>query len=407
MKYSESNKPLVCMMTQSTCYKGTTTMSPKGVLWHSTGANNPTIKRYVQPDDNASNRAELLKLIGKNNNGNDWNHQKVQAGLNAWIGKLADGTVAAVQTMPWNYKPWGCGSGSKGSCNNGWMQFEICEDSLSNKKYFEAVYKEACELTAYYCKMYNLDPKGTVTYKGVEVPVILDHATSYKLKLGGNHGDIQHWFKKYGKTLDDVREDVAKLMELDSKPVATPVISSSLQRGDKGSAVKKLQENLLKLGYSFGSYGADGSFGATTEKVVKQFQKDNNLTQDGIVGSITQAAIDNALKELSANKSYSETQFVKDIQKVFGAKIDGVAGSETLGKTLTLSRTKNKKHAAVKYVQKRLYALGYTEVGEADGVFGPATEKAVKRFQSIGGGSTDGEITARQKTWKRLLGMSK
>lgn len=33
-------------MTQSTCYKGTSKMTVKGVLWHSTGANNPTLKRY-------------------------------------------------------------------------------------------------------------------------------------------------------------------------------------------------------------------------------------------------------------------------------------------------------------------------------------------------------------------------
>ena len=121
MKYSETNLPLECLMTQSTCYKGTSTMTPKGVLWHSTGANNPTLKRYVQPDDNASNRNELIELIGKNQYNNDWNHINYQAGLNAWIGKLADGTVTTVQTMPWNYKPWGCGSGSKGSCNNGWI----------------------------------------------------------------------------------------------------------------------------------------------------------------------------------------------------------------------------------------------------------------------------------------------
>jgi hypothetical protein len=165
-------------------------MKPLGVLWHSTGANNPTLKRYVQPDDNAPNRDELIALIGKNSYGNDWNHISVQAGLNAWIGKLADGTVASVQSMPWNYKPWGCGSGSKGSCNSGWMQFEICEDGLTDKTYFNAVYKEACELTAYYCKMYGLDPKGTVQYNGVTVPVILDHKTSCSLKLGGNHGDV-------------------------------------------------------------------------------------------------------------------------------------------------------------------------------------------------------------------------
>lgn len=82
MKYSNTNKPLQCMMAQSTCYKGTRKMTVKGVLWHSTGANNPNLKRYVQPDDNAANKAELLALIGKNSNGNDWNHISRQAGLN-------------------------------------------------------------------------------------------------------------------------------------------------------------------------------------------------------------------------------------------------------------------------------------------------------------------------------------
>ena len=221
MKYNSNNKPLVCMQTNSTCYKGTRTMTVLGVLWHSTGANNPNLKRYVQPSSNDANYDQLMKLLGKNSYGNDWNHIEHQAGLNCWIGKLADGTVTTVQTMPWNYRPWGCGSGSKGSCNSGWIQFEICEDALTDKAYFDKVYNEGVEITAYLCKMYNLDPKGTVTVNGVKVPVILDHATSYSLGMGGNHGDVQHWFKKYGKTLDDVRNDVAKLLSADSGSTTT------------------------------------------------------------------------------------------------------------------------------------------------------------------------------------------
>lgn len=123
---SEVNySPIVCMQTKSTCYQQTSKMQIKGVLWHSTGCNNPNIKRYVQPSENDTKYSQLIALIGKNTGGNDWNHISIQAGLNAWIGKLADGTVATVQTMPWDYKPWGCGSGSRGSCNNGWIQFEI------------------------------------------------------------------------------------------------------------------------------------------------------------------------------------------------------------------------------------------------------------------------------------------
>lgn len=125
--------------------------------------------------------------------------------------------------MPWNYRPWGCGSGSKGSCNDYWIQFEICEDGLNDKNYFEAVYKEACELTAYLCRIYDLNPLGTVTYNGVKVPVILCHQDSYKLGLGSNHSDVYHWFNKYGKTMDDVRKDVDNILKENGSTSGTPI----------------------------------------------------------------------------------------------------------------------------------------------------------------------------------------
>lgn len=213
MKYNTNNKPIVCMQTQSTCYKNTKKMTVKGILWHSTGVNNPQLKRYIQPSDNMSDKEKMLSLLGVNTNHNDWNHIYHKAGVNAWIGELANGTIASVQTMPWNYRPWGCGSGSKGSCNDTHIQFEICEDNLNNKSYFNKIYKEACELTAYLCDMYNINPHGTISYNGIIVPTILCHQDSFKLGLGSNHSDIYHWFNKYGKTMDNVRNDVIALMK--------------------------------------------------------------------------------------------------------------------------------------------------------------------------------------------------
>lgn len=187
-------------------------MDIKGVLWHSTGANNPNLRRYVQPSDNAPDRQKMLDILGINKSNNDWNHEYREAGLNCWIGKLADGSVTTVQTMPWNYRPWGCGSGKKGSCNTGWIQFEICESDLNDKDYFEKAYKEACEITAYLCSIYNINPLGTVNYNGVVVPTILCHQDSYQLGLGSNHGDIYHWFTRYGKDMSTVRNDVLAIM---------------------------------------------------------------------------------------------------------------------------------------------------------------------------------------------------
>lgn len=295
MKYGNNNAPLVCMQTESACYRGTTRgMTVLGVLWHSTGANNPTLKRYVQPADDDPNKSQLLGIIGVNKYGNDYNHgsRDRQMGVNAWIGKLEDGTVAAVQAIPWGWRPWGCGSGANGSCNNGWIQFEICEDALTDPVYAAAAYQEACELTAYLCSMYKLDPHGTVKYRGQTVPVIIDHRGSHLLGLGNNHGDVQHWFPKIlGKTMDDIRDDVANLMS-----GADVAVEPALYRGSKGDAVQAAQEKLLTLGYDLGKWGADGDFGSATETAVKAFQSAAGLEVTGTVDSATKAALDSAIQ---------------------------------------------------------------------------------------------------------------
>ena len=102
---------------------------------------------------------------------------------------------------------------------------------------------------------------------------------------------------------------------------------------------------------------------------------------------------------------YALKDFIRDVQRACGAAVDGIAGPETISKTITLSAHKNNRHAAVKVVQKRLYELGYVEVGIADGIAGPKFTSAVAHYQLDNDCVVDGEITARNKTWKKLLGM--
>ena len=212
MKYSAINPPRQCFMRQSTWYKNTGFVDVKGVLWHSTGANNPELRRYIQPDDNAPDRELWLEKLGKNQYGNDWNHIDIQSGVHAFIGKLANGTVATVQVGDWGKKAWGCGSGWRGSCNNGFVQFEICEDGLNDPVYFREVYREGCELTAYICKLCNINPTADVAFAGTKIPTILCHHDSYKYGLGTGHVDVDHWFPKFGKSMETVRKDVATLL---------------------------------------------------------------------------------------------------------------------------------------------------------------------------------------------------
>ena len=110
--------------------------------------------------------------------------------------------------------------------------------------------------------------------------------------------------------------------------------------------------------------------------------------------------------EIVSTSTYSKAAFVRDIQKAFGATVDGIAGPETLNSTITLSAILNRKHEAIRAVQRRLATLGYTSVGKVDGIAGVKFTKAVKEFQKNNGCEIDGEITARGKTWKKLLGLA-
>ena len=102
---------------------------------------------------------------------------------------------------------------------------------------------------------------------------------------------------------------------------------------------------------------------------------------------------------------YTLDKFIREVQAAIGSEVDGIAGPETIGKTVTVSAYVNRKHPVVEPIQKRLYALGYTMVGEADGVAGVKFEAAVQAFQKNNHCWVDGEITAGNKTWRKLLGM--
>lgn len=77
-------------------------------------------------------------------------------------------------------------------------------------------------------------------------------------------------------------------------PTPTPETKPTLRKGDKGAWVTLAQTELKNKGYDLGKYGVDGDFGSATEKAVKQFQNDNGLKVDGIIGSATWAALDSA-----------------------------------------------------------------------------------------------------------------
>jgi murein L,D-transpeptidase YcbB/YkuD len=64
-----------------------------------------------------------------------------------------------------------------------------------------------------------------------------------------------------------------------------------VKRGSRGELVRAAQYLLEGRGFRCGTYGADGDFGASTEKATKAFQLDRGLESDGIIGGKTWAAL--------------------------------------------------------------------------------------------------------------------
>lgn len=181
--------------------------------------------------------------------------------------------------------------------------------------------------------------------------------------------------------------------------------------GVKPAEVAKYAESIGVLGIGLYETTKDGHFVHVDTRTTKAFwygQAQAKRTTFG--GTPAPAAPAEPAASATEASGYTLTQFVKDIQKATGAAVDGVAGPRTLAKTVTISKSKNRRHAAVQAIQKRLAALGYTQVGKADGVAGNKFDQALKAYQKDTGcvlpnGEPDGELTARGKTWRKMLGM--
>lgn len=201
--------------------------------------------------------------------------------------------------------------------------------------------------------------------------------------LGGTtHSDPFGYLAMFGISKSQFKKDIEAGTTIikPTKPKVKPatVNKNFLSKGDKGSKVKKMQQNLIKLGYNVGATGADGIFGANTEKAVLKFQEDNNIAVDGLYGPASEKAMTAALKSGKKAKSKPKaklkvdgiwgTETTKALQRYFGTPVDGVISKPSL-------------------VIKALQGLVGTK---RDGILGPNTITAMqKRF----GTTQDGVIS--------------
>ena len=191
----------------------------------------------------------------------------------------------------------------------------------------------------------------------------------------------------YGSDIEIVRTS-----NIQSIPQSYP--GSPIRQGDSGTAVFTLQRQLNRItkDYPFlGKLTVDGVFGSRMAATVRAFQKQFNLTADGVVGRQTWYKISYiyvSVKDLAELTSEGET--------FNGTLSDGTWGGTVLRTGSTGS--------AVEQLQFWLNTLAQYDSAipsvTVDGVFGSGTAAAVRAFQRKYGLTVDGVVG--RTTWTEV-----
>lgn len=255
--------------TGNSRYRANQRLTPRGVVLHSIGTPQPN--------------AQVLRDYWQRNGSPYLVHYMVD-----------DRQV--LHCMPDDRKCWHVG----GPGNDKWLGIEMGEPSQIHytsgarftvsdleaaRNYTLRTYKNAVWLLAQLCRRYGWDP-----YTCIE--------THYDVTRRGlsntDHVDPQHLWDGLGLGIDllKLRRDVAA--ELGSASPAPADEHPTLSRGSSGEAVVRMQQLLIRAGYNFSPWGADGIFGDYTDSIVRAFQSKSGLSADGICGRLTWAALEAA-----------------------------------------------------------------------------------------------------------------
>lgn len=185
------------ILTRNPCCTAGRKITVKGLMLHSVGCPQPKASAFISSWNSPSHGSSCVHGFIDGN----------------------DGTV--YQTLPWNYRGWHCGSGSKGSGNNTHVGVEMCEpacirytagsnftcsDMVTAKAVAKRTYEAAVELFAMLCKKYSLDPLAD--------GVVISHREGHNRGIASNHGDPEHLWTQLGTgyTMDGFRKAVRAAM---------------------------------------------------------------------------------------------------------------------------------------------------------------------------------------------------
>ena len=221
--------------------------------------------------------------------------------------------------------------------------------------------------------------------KTVSCPGMKQWGTVTLANQGRNALSILQYY--YGNNIEIVRTN-----NIQAIPESYP--GTPLRLGSTGNAVRTIQRQLNRIARNypfFGTLEVDGVFGASTEAVVKKFQKQFSLAQDGVVGRDTWYKISYiyvAVKKLAELSSEGE------------AATGNLVAGQWPGTLLRVGSRGDD----VKQMQFYLRIISNSNSAipaiTADGIFGSATERAVRAFQQFYGLTVDGLVG--KLTWNKI-----
>ncbi|CAN5468893.1 hypothetical protein BH10ACT2_BH10ACT2_11290 [soil metagenome] len=166
-----------------------------------------------------------------------------------------------------------------------------------------------------------------------------------------------------------------------------------LNRGSRGDAVREVQQQLITVGLTLVG-GADGVYGSSTIATLRQFQRSKDLIVTGAVDAGTASILSNAAAALTPVTTIPTTTAPPPTTTPTTAPPTTTAPPPTTTPPTTPPTTTTppppnvvllsigSRGDAVKAMQRQLIAVGISVYGGADGVFGSATQTALKQFQS-------------------------
>ena len=164
--------------------------------------------------------------------------------------------------------------------------------------------------------------------------------------------------------------------------IEAPTSASEVGAGSVGPRVKEIQQALIKHGVYLPG-GADGVWGRATTKGLADFQTWNGLTRTGALNTATLRRLG-----LTDSTSASGSNATQPATQPPTTSTPSATESSAYSKLALGS-----KGPAVAQVQRALMATGLVIRGGADGVFGPATARALKAFQRVNGLNETGAMS--------------